>query len=157
PFIIETAGVILEDIGTAFDVTAYPDSPTVEVYVESGQVAFYTINSAGLNLVAGETGVYNKSSQAFARLVKKDTNRLAYKTGIFSFRNADLQTIIQDLNSVYERKIKLGNDALKTCRLNVAFRNEKIEDIAEIIAETLKLTLTIDGNDFVLNGASCGD
>jgi ferric-dicitrate binding protein FerR (iron transport regulator) len=157
PFIIETGGVIIEDIGTTFNVNAFPDNPVIEVYVETGQVAFYTLNNKGLNLTAGETGIFDKRSQSFARISKKDTNRLAYKTGIFSFRNSDLATIISDLNSVYDKKVRLGNPDLKSCRLNVTFRNERIEDIVEIIAETLKLTLTTEGEDFVLNGTSCGD
>ncbi len=157
PFIIETDGVIIEDIGTAFNVNAFPENPVIEVYVETGQVAFYTLNDTGLNLTAGETGIYDKSSQTFARILQKDTNKLAYKTGIFSFRNADLATIINDLNSVYDTKIRLGNPDLKSCRLNVTFRNERIEDLVEIIAETLQLRLTKEGDVFVLNGTSCGN
>jgi ferric-dicitrate binding protein FerR (iron transport regulator) len=157
PFIIETGGAIIEDIGTTFNVNAFPENPIIEVYVETGQVAFYTLNDTGLNLTAGETGIFDKQSQSFARILKRDTNRLAYKTGIFSFRNADLATIISDLNAVYDKKIRLGNPDLRRCRLNVTFRNERIEDIVEIIAETLKLTLTKEGDDFVLNGTSCGD
>ncbi len=157
PFIIETGEVIIEDIGTSFNVNAFPESPTIEVYVESGEVAFYTLTNTGLNLVAGETGIYHKQSQSFARLLKVDTNRLAYKTGIFNFRNADLGSILEDLNAVYDAKIQLANPALSNCRLNVTFRNERIDDVVEIIAETLKLTITRSGDDFILNGTSCGD
>lgn len=157
PFIIRTGDVIIEDIGTTFNVLAFPESPTIEVYVESGEVAFYTLDNTGLNLVAGETGVYHKQSKSFARIQTVDSNRLAYKTGIFSFRNSDLGTIVNDLNGVYDTKIRLNNDAIKNCQLNVTFRNERIEDIVEIIAETLKLTLTKEGKDYVLDGTGCGD
>lgn len=157
PFIIETAGVIIEDIGTTFNVNAFAENPTVEVYVETGEVAFYTVDNTGLNLVAGETGIFDKQTRSFARILKRDTNRLAYKTGVFSFRNTDLETIVNDLNSVYDIKIRLGNEALKNCRLNVTFKNERIEDIVEIIAETLKLKLTKKPDEFVLDGVSCGD
>jgi len=157
PFIIETDEVIIEDIGTTFNVSAFPDSPTIEVYVETGEVAFYTLKDTGLNLVAGETGVYHKANKSFARLLKIDTNRLAYKTGIFSFRNADLETIVNDLNSVYEAQIRLSNDVIKSCRLNVAFKNERLEDIVDIIAETLGLTITREGEDYVLSGNGCGN
>ncbi|MEQ8363228.1 MAG: FecR domain-containing protein [Cyclobacteriaceae bacterium] len=157
PFIIEANEVIIEDIGTTFNVSAFPDSPTIEVYVETGEVAFYTLKDTGLNLVAGETGVYHKANKSFARLLRTDTNRLAYKTGIFSFRNADLETIVNDLNSVYEAQIRLSSEAIKTCRLNVAFKNERLEDIVEIIAETLRLTVTREGEDYVLNGNGCGN
>lgn len=40
PFVIETEDVIIEDIGTTFNVKAYPESPTIEVFVETGEVAF---------------------------------------------------------------------------------------------------------------------
>lgn len=156
-FIIESGEVIIEDIGTTFNVSAFPDSPTIEVYVETGEVAFYTLKDAGLNLVAGETGVYHKASKSFARVLKTDTNRLAYKTGIFSFRNADLETIVNDLNSVYDTQIRFSNESIKNCRLNVAFKNERLEDIVEIIAETLRLTVIREGDDYVLSGDGCGN
>lgn len=157
PFIIETGEVIIEDIGTTFNVTAFPESPTIEVYVETGEVAFYSLKDAGLNLVAGETGVYHKANKSFARLLKPDTNRLAYKTGVFTFRNADLESIVNDLNAVYEHQIRISSESIKSCRLNVAFKNERLEDVVEIIAETLKLSVTKEGEDYVLTGSGCGN
>lgn len=157
PFVIEAGEVTIEDIGTAFNVTAFPESQTIEVYVESGEVAFYSRNNKGLNLVAGETGIYHKASQSFDRASIMDANQLAYKTGMFSFNNADLETIIKDLNSVYSAQIRLSDEALGKCLLNVSFNNEKLQDIVEIIAETLKLTVTREGENYVLNGKGCED
>lgn len=155
PFIIETNEVIIEDIGTTFNVKAYPDSITVEVFVETGEVAFYTKESPGINLTAGQTGIYNRRNKTFAKILEQDTNRLSYKTGIFTFHDADLESVVQNLNDVFDKKIRLNNDALKTCRLNVSFRNESIENIVEIIAETLGLTITNTDDEIVLDGAGC--
>jgi ferric-dicitrate binding protein FerR (iron transport regulator) len=157
PFVIETDEVIIEDIGTTFNVMAFPESPTIEVYVETGEVAFYTTENPGLNLKAGETGVYHRQSKSFARLLKTDTNLLAYKTGVFNFHNTDLTTIVHDLNEVYETKLRLANDEMGSCRLNVSFKNEKMEAIAEIIAETLNLAMTINDKEIVLDGTGCGN
>lgn len=157
PFIIETDEVIIEDIGTTFNVLAFPESPTIEVFVETGEVAFYTLENPGLNLKAGETGVYHRQSKSFARILKSDTNLLAYKTGVFNFHNTDLLTIVNDLNEVYQKKLRLANNVIGNCRLNVTFKNEKIEDIAAIIAETLNLTMTSDENEIVLDGKGCSD
>ncbi len=157
PFIIESQEVLIEDLGTKFNVRANPEGEIIEVYVESGEVAFYTIDDPGLNLIAGETGVYDKTSKSFARLQQIDTNKLAYSTGVFLFRNADLATIIDDLNAVYDTKVRLSNETLRNCRLNVSFRNENIDDIVEIIAATLKLSVTKQGEEYVLSGVSCGD
>lgn len=155
PFLIETGDVIIEDLGTTFNVKAYPDSPTVEVFVETGEVAFYTIENPGLRLQAGETGVYHRESKSFARIVQSDTNFLSYKTRVFNFYNSDLGTVVDNLNEVYETKIRLADTALEACRLNVTFKGEPIEIIAEIIAETLSLKVTRIDNEIILDGQGC--
>ena len=157
PFIIETNDVIIEDIGTTFNVKAYPDSTTVEVYVETGEVAFYTKENPGIKLVQGQTGIYNRTTKTFAKFLEPDTNRLAYKTGVFAFHDTDLESVVRSLNEVFDRKIRLKNDDLKTCRLNVSFRNESIENILEILAETLALTITTTENEIVLDGKGCSE
>ncbi len=154
PFIIESDEVIIEDIGTTFNVKAYPQSKTVEVYVESGEVAFYTKSNPGLQLNAGETGIYDKRSKSFARITQVDTNVLAYKTRVFNFYNTDLGTVVESLNEVYETKIQLRGK-LRSCRLNVTFKGEPIESIAEIIAETLNLKMTLSGKEILLEGSGC--
>jgi hypothetical protein len=37
----------------------------------------------------------------------------------------------------------------------VTFKNERIEDVVEIIAASLNLTVSKDGNDFILDGMGC--
>ncbi len=156
PFVIETADeVLIEDIGTAFNVKAYPDSDTIVVTVESGEVQFYTLKNPGLRLKAGEAGVYSKSLKEFSRLVKADTNVLAYKTKIFSFKDTDLKKAVEMINEIYDSKIVLGNTAIGNCRLTVNFNNDKVEDIAEIIAETLGLKVEKKDNNLILNGTGC--
>jgi ferric-dicitrate binding protein FerR (iron transport regulator) len=154
PFKIESEDVIIEDIGTTFNVKAYPESDVVEVFVESGEVAFYTKSNAGLKLTAGETGTYDKLTKSFTRIEVADTNVLAYKTRVFSFYNTDLGTVVENLNEVYETKIQLRGK-LKSCRLNVTFKGEPIETIAEIIAETLDLKMTVLGKEILLEGIGC--
>lgn len=154
-FVIETIDVIIEDIGTSFNVKAYPESPTVEVYVESGEVDFYTNKKLGIRLAAGETGVYHRQSQLFERIAKPDTNVLSYKTRVFNFYNSDLGSVVENLNEVYETKIRLADPAIESCRLNVTFKGEPIEIIAEIIAETLSLKLTTGDGEIILDGSGC--
>jgi ferric-dicitrate binding protein FerR (iron transport regulator) len=154
PFVIESEDVIIEDIGTTFNVKAYPGNTTVEVFVETGEVAFYTKANPGIHLLAGETGIYDKQSKSFTKLVEGDTNVLSYKTRVFNFYNSDLGTVVESLNEVYETKIQLRGN-LKSCRLNVTFKNEPIESIAEIIAETLNLKITFSEKEILLEGSGC--
>ncbi|HWA34905.1 MAG TPA: FecR domain-containing protein [Cyclobacteriaceae bacterium] len=155
PFILTADDVLIQDIGTAFNVKAYPESDTVEVSVQDGEVHFYTLKDPGLNLTAGQTGVYSKRLHEFTRLEKADTNILAYKTRTFSFNNTDLESVIQKINEVYGSSIRLANPALGSCRLTVNFQGDTLDTIVEVIAETMKLTVTRENDKIFLNGSGC--
>lgn len=152
-FIIDAAGVFIRDIGTSFNVKAYPDSNTVEVVVEHGKVMFYTDKDSGVLLSANGKGIYNKSTGTFT-VEQPEENALAYKTKFFIFSNTDLQTAVRELNSVYDKKIVIGQN-LGRCPLTVSFNNEGIDEIAAVMAETLGLTLQNAGNEIRLEGQGC--
>jgi transmembrane sensor len=156
PFVIEAEETIVRDLGTAFNVKAYPGEDTVEVVVQSGVVQFYTVDNPGLNLNAGETGIYSKRTRTFTRLARADTNVFAYKTGVFAFHSTDLRSVVERINDVYESDIKLDNDKIGACRLTVNFNHEELDTIVDVIAETLSLEVERRGEkEIVLKGPGC--
>jgi transmembrane sensor len=158
PFVIETDEALVRDLGTAFNIKAYPGEDTVEVVVKEGVVQFYTANDPGINLVAGETGLYSKRSKSFTKLHRADTNVFAYKTGVFAFHATDLRSVIARVNEVYDARISLGNDKIGDCRLTVNFTNEELETIVDVIAETLALQVERKDEkrkEIVLTGPGC--
>lgn len=154
-FIIEVSGVYIRDIGTAFNVKAYPDSNTIEVYVEEGSVMFYTDTDSGVYLAETGKGIYDKTTKTF-NVEKAEENVLAYKTRSFVFNNTDLQSIVLALNNVYDKKIVL-DQKLYNCHLTVSFNNEDIDEIVAVIAETLGLRTAQSANEIRLEGPGCGN
>ncbi len=157
PFVIETGEILVRDIGTEFNLKSYPDQDTIEIVVTEGEVQFYTLKDSGLNLKAGEKGLYSKKSKEFYRIQKIDTNTLAYKTKVFSFNNSDLGAVINLLNDVYDSKIRLINNELHNCRLTANFKEDNPETIVEVIAETMGLTITKQGDEILLDGKGCAN
>lgn len=155
PFVIEADEVLVKDIGTAFNMKAYPDKDTIEVDVQSGEVKFYTTKDPGLNLKAGERAFYSKRLHEFHRMVNADTNIFAYKTGMFTFGNTTLRSLINKINAVYDSKIRLSNDKLSACRITVNFNNDSLDTIVEVIAETLNLKVVRKGDEILLVGNGC--
>lgn len=156
PFVIETEDALVRDIGTSFNVRSYPDKDTIEVVVQTGVVQFYTLKDPGMMINAGETGIYSKRGKFFAKLPKSDTNVLAYKTRVFSFHSTDLRSVIEQINEVYDSKIKLANDNIARCQLTVTFRNEELDNMIDVITETLALTAERnDKKEIILNGPGC--
>jgi len=155
PFIIEADEILVRDIGTEFNLKAYPDKDTIEIVVTHGEVQFYTKDDPGLNLKAGEKAIYSKRTKEFYRIEKPDTNTLAYKTKVFSFNNTDLRSVVTLLNEVYNSKISLASESLYACRLTANFKEDNPEIIVEVIAETMGLELTKKDDQFILSGKGC--
>jgi len=155
-FVIDAGDVFIRDIGTSFNVRAYPESDLVEVMVEEGEVIFYrseTSDDSSLYLRAGGKGVYNKKTKTFT-VEDPEPNTLSYKTKFFTFSGQTLETIVETLNKVYDKKITVSK-AIKKCPLTVSFNDESIEEITQVIAETLGLTVTEANGRIVLEGESC--
>lgn len=151
--IVEADEVLIRDIGTTFNVKAYPESNTIEVSVQEGEVQFYTATNEGIFVKAGNRGVYDKQTKTFITQLA-DTNVVAYATRQFVFEESDLQTVVDQLNAIYDQKIKIGEN-IKNCRVTVSFHNEEIETIAEILAETLNLRIRAVEGEITLEGEGC--
>ncbi len=154
PFVIEVADVLVRDIGTQFNLKAYPEKDTIEITVTEGEVQFYTLKNAGLNLKTGESALYLKSRKEFHRLMKSDTNVLAYKTKIFNFKNTELKLVIKLLNEIYNTNISLAT-AIKDCQLTAQFFEDDPNTIMEVIAETMNLTINRKDDKIYLEGLGC--
>lgn len=152
-FIVQAEETFIKDIGTTFNVKAYPEATTIEVVVEEGEVMFYTEGNPGILLKAHGKGIYDKKTRTFA-VAEPEPNVTAYKTKFFSFSNHSLETVVKALNDVYPTKIEIGEN-LRECHLTVSFNDESIGEIANIIAETLGLTVSESGNIITLKGPGC--
>lgn len=152
-FLIEANGVFIRDIGTSFNVKAYPGTDIIEVVVEEGEVVFYTKNNPGIHLQAHGKGVYNRKTNKFT-IEQPEPNVLAYKTRFFIFSGTSLKDVAEELNSVYDSKM-IVPEHLRNCQVTVSFHNETLEEIAAIIAETLNLKTKSSGKFIELEGPAC--
>jgi transmembrane sensor len=152
-FIIKAGEVLIRDIGTSFNVKAYPGSDLVEVLVEEGEIVFYTENNPGIHLKESGKGVYNRKTKQFT-IDQPDPNITAYKTKFFVFSGTPLEEVVASLNEVYDSPIVIGEN-LKNCPITVTFRNETTDEIAAILAETLNLNFEKQGGKLVLTGKGC--
>jgi transmembrane sensor len=161
PFVIEINGIVIKDIGTAFNVKALPGSNLIEVLVESGEVQFYSakndeLSVNGLTLVKGEKAIYDKTTKLFNKVeITTTDNSMSYRSKIFHFKNTPLKEAITLLNDVYGSDIRLAEKDLGNCRLSVEFNNEDIEMLVFIIAETLDLQVERSSTSITLKGTSC--
>jgi transmembrane sensor len=152
PFIVSAEGTLVKDIGTSYNVKAYDSTETVEVFVESGSVMFYTANNPGILINAGETGVYNKKTGVFSKKVNSNANDIAYKTGVLEFKNEGLSEIISKLEASYKVSFLVQDTALLKQRLTVTFDNEDIASVLNIISETMNVRIDKTNEGYTIVG-----
>ncbi|WP_026969508.1 FecR family protein [Algoriphagus terrigena] len=150
---VEAENLLIRDIGTVFHVKAYPDGQQIEVSVLEGAVQFYSATHEGIMLQAGEKGIYDKASGSYNKTVA-DTNVVAFKTRSFQFTEESLQSVVDRISEVYDRKITLLG-GIGTCKITVEFEEEELDTILGILSETMGLEVSENGDEIILSGEGC--
>jgi len=150
---VEAENLLIRDIGTVFHVKAYPDGQQIEVSVLEGAVQFYSATHEGIMLQAGEKGIYDKASGSYNKTVA-DTNVVAFKTRSFQFTEESLQSVVDRISEVYDRKITLLG-GIGTCKITVEFEEEELDTILGILSETMGLEVNENGDEITLSGEGC--
>ncbi len=155
PFIVEASDLKIEDVGTSFNVRAIEGSETVIVSVVTGEVKITNINNQSIFLIAGEEASYNVQTKVISKMEMISPNISAYANRVFIFENTELNIVMKVLNEVYDIKLDSENDSLLKCRITVTFEDESIDEISEVIAETLGLEIRKANNKIIFIGNEC--
>jgi ferric-dicitrate binding protein FerR (iron transport regulator) len=152
PFLISTTLATIRVVGTSFNVKMNDD--VLEVGVHEGRVLVYTPNDS-IYLNAGFTGIVQLATKAMNVKDSVNTNAWGYATGKLSYTETPLPEVISDIERTYHCTIDLGNSDIGKCRLTAIFDNVSAENIINLIAETLNLTVSKNGTVYTLEGEGC--
>lgn len=157
PFTINVEGTEVKVLGTSFNV-----NPTegVEVKVATGKVKLSapkvgSKKPESVVLEAGMAAKYDKKVSEITEVRKVDDNEFFWVKKKLSYRETPLETVAKDLRKYYKVKIRFGLADLKECQLTTTFENESIDSIMLVIQNTFNLTVTQDGNKYLLEGIGC--
>ncbi|MGM9759820.1 MAG: FecR family protein [Parabacteroides sp.] len=143
PFSVVAGTSQITVLGTEFQVWNRTSNDT-EVQVLTGRVRFEAGNSQVL-LTTGEAAEYSSSQQQISKhSLEENGNWLAWKTDELHFRNAPLAQVIEDLENCFQ--VSLQNrtpEREKVVKLNATFHHQPLEEILQIINQTLNVQLVI--------------
>jgi len=107
PFIINAGNARVKVVGTSFNVSAYPETETVEVVVKTGKVQVTNKNAEALSdanqvfLIPGEKGTLFNKSSILEKSQNSNLNYLAWKTRDFIFNDMPLNEVFQCLAKIF--------------------------------------------------------
>lgn len=154
PFVINTQNVQVEVLGTSFYVNSRSTNTDIQVFVNSGRVAFKA-GGEQVVLAAGEMGVYNKEREELLKKEIEDQNFLSWKNDALVFDNTNLEDVVKALNRHFEASIVIESPILRACKITATYTNKSLEAIIRILERTLNVqSKRVDGQ-VVLFGTGC--
>ncbi len=157
PFIINAGNAQVKVVGTSFNVSAYPESETVEVVVKTGKVQVINKNRETLPvlnevyLTPGEKGTLFNSSNILEKSENPNPNYLAWKTRDFTFNEVPLNEVFQCLEKTYHVKIRVEEPELNDLILNAQFDKKSIDFILNVVGLTFNLELSVEDEQYVFS------
>lgn len=143
--LVQAGETFIRDIGTVFTVTAYNPNELITVEVFEGEVQFFTSDNTGVLLTQNETAVYNPQTKQFTITNIEET------IDEITFVATPLHEVAEVLSSYYGVNINIQSEPLNDMQISVSFdKHESIENILEIVAETLGLNISKVQNEYVI-------
>lgn len=155
PFIVYAKGAEVKDIGTKFNINAYPNSPSLEVVVSEGLVEVTASKNTSqpgkrnkpgsVMLSKGQKAELNSET---GKLVvgKADLNTsLAWLDNRLVFDEEPFQAVIQKLERYYDVKVNVLDKELLYKQITVSFNNESLENVLKVLSLSLDAEYKIEG------------
>ena len=155
PFVVRTADISTEVLGTVFDVSAYADEPCAEVTLREGRVRVRSevSTSEGFILGVGEQLRYDRQTGKFTCSRIPAEELPAWQNGELIFRHQDIHRIIRALERRYDVRIYLTSNRHDADRLTLHLeRSCTIDEAVLLIAQLIPgLNFRIENNNVYLD------
>jgi ferric-dicitrate binding protein FerR (iron transport regulator) len=153
PFAVNTKYAQIKVLGTIFNLKAYSGEDKVETTLEEGSVEFSLNGSKAkpVEMKPGEQIIYKISEKKMIQGQVETYLHTAWKDGKFVFKDADLKTIILELEKLYDVHIHLENDSLLKLHFRGMFEYEQnIFSALETLERTTNMKYRMNGRDIWL-------
>jgi ferric-dicitrate binding protein FerR (iron transport regulator) len=153
PFVVNVRGAVVRDIGTRFDVRAYPADASVRLVVTHGEVKLRNATApdiSGRLLHAGQ--LTRMDSQGVISEVRSvDTaHYVAWTRGSLEFIDTPMPDVATEIGRWYDVDIHLKGSALTTRRLTATVRDQPLSGMLEQLAVSLDARLERHGRAVIL-------
>lgn len=146
PFKVEAEAVIVQVLGTHFNIEAYPEDAQVKTTLLEGSVAVSLIGKEEERLVLSpnESAIYNKDKKSLTLHTEKDASEeIAWRNGTLLFKNIPLQEIVRQLSNAFHTDIRIEDTDLQNYHMTATFSDgETLEEILSLLCRNQKFGYT---------------
>ena len=147
PFTVYAGNASAHDIGTAFAIRSYAKDRAVQIAVREGMVAMSGIGP----LTAGDVGTLSSDGRASVRHRADLDAQLGWLDGKFSYTDAPLGRVADDLRRWHGADIALRDSTLAALPFTGEMNGLSAPSALDLVARTLGLRVRRDGERFTLS------
>ncbi|TPE42374.1 FecR family protein [Pontibacter mangrovi] len=162
PFRIESKAAVTQVVGTSFDLQAYPGQGQESLAVVTGTVQYQPLSPEGEPLgapaivQAGHSITFKKQAEEITLNALMPHDQLVW-SGRLVFEQTRLDQVLRVLRKHYKREIVLQDPKAGQCLLTASFQEEKLTDVLDVIALSLRMTWQASGDSYILSGNGCNE
>lgn len=154
PFSISTEGLVVEVLGTKFDLRNYSDDKEAYVSLEEGRVSLENLicKSELRYLEPNQKMILDKSSGVMEISGSEAENASQWVKGNLFFDEELLTDIVRELERAYNVSIVIGNEELRNYRFygNFVQKDQTIDEVLSILSATQKINSIREGKTITL-------
>jgi ferric-dicitrate binding protein FerR (iron transport regulator) len=149
PFVVQQADMTVEVLGTSFDVNGYGDDSATRATLVEGKIRVGKAGTASV-LEPGQQAVIGKSGNSISVDHDPDIEAvLAWKNGVFAFKDADIETIMRQVERWYDVQIVYEAKIPKHFVADIP-RNVPLSKLLKLLEATDEVHFRIDGKKVMI-------
>ncbi|MFC5411072.1 FecR family protein [Larkinella bovis] len=166
PFYVYANGFITSVLGTSFFINT--NGKRSEVVVKTGRVTVFFESDLrehagnpakvrGLQLRANERVDLSLKKYTVEKtsLLEPEKLTLPIQSTSFTFDEAPVEKILNDLNKVYNAQIVYDAEAIKSCRLTARLSDEPLLEKIELICAAIEASFKREGDQIIIQSTGC--
>lgn len=149
PFKVKTRDMLIEDLGTSFNVMAYEEEPMIKTTLLEGSVRV-TKAPASIVLEPGQQALVDASGKMSLIWDADIEAALAWKNGLFRFRDESIETIMRQVSRWYDVDVEYQGN-VKDMRFGAAIsRKENVSKLLQFLELTGTVHFKIDNHKITI-------
>lgn len=156
PFIVQVKNDIsgndmeVKVLGTHFNISSYPDDPTINTTLVEGSIEVRKGATKKLLSAGQQARISNNSDSQNVLVETVDTESvIAWKDGVFEF-NGNLQDILRQISRWYNVDVQYENEISNRAFIGTIARDNKISEVLKILELTGEVQFEIEENTVIV-------
>lgn len=146
PFMVKAEAVMVQVLGTHFNIEAYPEDTQVKTTLLEGSVGVSLTDRTEEQLILSpnESAIYNKEKKTLTLHPEKDAaEEILWRNGTLLFKSIPLQEIARQLSNAFHKEIRIEGTDLQNYRMTATFADgETLEEILSLLCRNQKFGYT---------------